>query len=144
MNSTWLELLSQIFEVCIVPLLGILTTFLVSFIKTKKAEVLNKISVDKTEEEKKTLEKYLNLVETTVVDCVQATNQTYVETLKAEGSFDAEAQKIAFNKTLESVLGILSDDAKVYLTEIFGDLNTYLTNLIESKVNVNKIQKKCP
>ena len=138
MNSTWLELLSQIFEVCIVPLLGILTTFLVSFIKTKKEEVLNRISADKTEEQKKTLEKYLNLVETTVVDCVQATNQTYVETLKAEGSFDAEAQKVAFNKTLESVLSILSDDAKEYLTEIFGDLNTYLTNLIESKVNTSK------
>lgn len=138
MDSTWIELLSQIFEVCIVPLLGILTTFLVSFIKTKKEEVLNKISVDKTEEQKKTLEKYLNLVETTVVDCVQATNQTYVETLKAEGSFDAEAQKVAFNKTLESVLSILSDDAKEYLTEIFGDLNTYLTNLIESKVNTSK------
>lgn len=138
MNSTWLELLSQIFEVCIVPLLGILTTFLVSFIKTKKEEVLNKISADKTEEQKKTFEKYLNLVETTVVDCVQATNQTYVETLKAEGSFDAEAQKVAFNKTLESVLSILSDDAKEYLTEIFGDLNTYLTNLIESKVNTSK------
>ena len=138
MNSTWLELLSQIFEVCIVPLLGILTTFLVAFIKTKKEEVLNKISADKTEEQKKTLEKYLNLVETTVVDCVQATNQTYVETLKAEGSFDAEAQKVAFNKTLESVLSILSDDAKEYLTEIFGDLNTYLTNLIESKVNTSK------
>lgn len=138
MNSTWLELLSQIFEVCIVPLLGILTTFLVSFIKTKKEEVLNKISADKTEEQKKTLEKYLDLVETTVVDCVQATNQTYVETLKAEGSFDAEAQKVAFNKTLESVLSILSDDAKEYLTEIFGDLNTYLTNLIESKVNTSK------
>lgn len=138
MNSTWLELLSQIFEVCIVPLLGILTTFLVSFIKTKKEEVLNKISADKTEEQKKTFEKYLNLVETTVVECVQATNQTYVETLKAEGSFDAEAQKVAFNKTLESVLSILSDDAKEYLTEIFGDLNTYLTNLIESKVNTSK------
>ena len=138
MNSTWLELLSQIFEVCIVPLLGILTTFLVSFKKKKKEEVLNKISADKTEEQKKTLEKYLNLVETTVVDCVQATNQTYVETLKAEGSFDAEAQKVAFNKTLESVLSILSDDAKEYLTEIFGDLNTYLTNLIESKVNTSK------
>lgn len=138
MNSTWLELLSQIFEVCIVPLLGILTTFLVSFIKTKKEEVLNKISADKTEEQKKTLEKYLNLVETTVVECVQATNQTYVETLKAEESFDAEAQKVAFNKTLESVLSILSDDAKEYLTEIFGDLNTYLTNLIESKVNTSK------
>lgn len=138
MDSTWIELLSQIFEVCIVPLLGILTTFLVSFIKTKKEEVLNKISADKTEEQKKTLEKYLNLVETTVVECVQATNQTYVETLKAEGSFDAEAQKVAFNKTLESVLSILSDDAKEYLTEIFGDLNTYLTNLIESKVNTSK------
>ena len=32
----------------------------------------------------------------TITKCVVATNQTYVETLKKQGKFDKEAQKIAF------------------------------------------------
>jgi hypothetical protein len=32
----------------------------------------------------------------TITECVIATNQTYVETLKQQGKFDEEAQKIAF------------------------------------------------
>jgi hypothetical protein len=34
------------------------------------------------------------MITTTVINCVIATNQTYVDSLKASGSFDAEAQKI--------------------------------------------------
>ena len=138
MEPTWINLLTQIFEICIIPLLGILTTFLITFIKTKKDELLNKITIDKNEEDRKLLEKYVNLAVDTVIDCVIATNQTYVESLKEQGKFDAEAQKIAFDKTLNAVLSILSDDAKNYLSEIFGDLNVYLTNLIEAQVNLNK------
>ena len=37
--------------------------------------------------------------ETTVIDCVIATNQTYVDALKAEGKFDADAHREAFKKT---------------------------------------------
>ena len=85
------------------------------------------------------MSKYLNMVEKTVADCVMATNQTYVDSLKQEGKFDADAQRVAFNKTLNAVLAILTDDAKNYLTQIFGDLNIYLTNLIESQVKINKM-----
>jgi hypothetical protein len=84
------------------------------------------------------MSKYLDMVEKTVTNCVMTTNQTYVDSLKQEGKFDADAQKIAFDKTLDAVLAILSEDAKVYLTQIFGDLNVYLTNLIESQVKINK------
>jgi hypothetical protein len=35
-------------------------------------------------------------------------------------------------------MAILSDDAKEYITETTGDLNVYLTQLIEAEVNKNK------
>ena len=138
MEPAYLGLLESIFEVCIVPLLGVLTAYAVAFLKAKKEEILAKIATNKTQEEKELASKYLNMVEKTVTDCVMATNQTYVDSLKQEGKFDSEAQKAAFNKTLDAVLAILTDDAKVYLTQIFGDLNVYLTNLIESQVKINK------
>lgn len=138
MEPTMLGLLSGVFEVCIIPLLGVLTAFIVAFLKAKKEEILASIEANKTQEEKELAAKYLNMVEETVTNCVIATNQTYVDSLKTEGKFDAEAQKIAFEKTLNAVLAILSEDAKQYLTQIFGDLNIFLSNLIESQVNINK------
>lgn len=138
MEPAYLRLLSEIFEVCIIPLLGILTAYAVAYLKVKKEEILAKIVTNKTQEEKELMSKYLDMVEKTVTNCVMTTNQTYVDSLKQEGKFDADAQKIAFDKTLDAVLAILSEDAKVYLTQIFGDLNVYLTNLIESQVKINK------
>ena len=75
----------------------------------------------------------------TIIKCVIATNQTYVNSLKEQNAFDAEAQKTAFNKTMNAVLEILSEDAKQYIIETTGDLNTYLTNLIEAEVNKNRV-----
>ena len=83
-------------------------------------------------------DKYTVMLADTISACVLATNQTYVEALKKQGSFDAEAQKTAFNMTLNAVMEILSDDAKEYLSEAFGDLNSYITSQIEASVNVNK------
>ena len=139
MEPTLLGLLGSIFEVCIIPLLGVLTTFVIAYLKAKKEQILANIEANKTQEEKELAEKYLNMVEDTVAKCVLATNQTYVDSLKAEGKFDTEAQKIAFDKTLNAVLAILTDDAKNYLTHIFGDLNVFLSNLIESQVKINKM-----
>ena len=129
----WLNLLTQIFEVCVIPLLAVLTTYIVKYIQVKSAEITSK-------SENELVDKYVNMLSYTISSCVVATNQTYVESLKKQGKFDAEAQKIAFNMTLEAVLEILSEDAKEYLSEAFGDLNAYITSQIEASVNVNKIQ----
>ena len=125
------ELIKQIFEVCLFPLLGILTTFLIVFI-SKKAQEL------KAKTNNELYHKYIDMLEQTIINCVIATNQTYVDALKAEGKFDAEAQKIAFQKTYDSVMAILADDAKEYLNNAVGDLQTYIINLIEAQVNLNK------
>lgn len=127
----WLALLTDIFEVCVLPLLGVLTMYLVNFIRVKQSEITEKVDNEKAD-------KYLTMLANTIENCVIATNQTYVETLKAQGAFDAEAQKTAFNMTKNAVLAILGNDAKMYLTNVVGDLNEYITQQIEAAVNINK------
>ena len=126
-----MEMLAQIFEVCIIPLLGVLTAFFVKWVNAKTAEIAD---TRKNEIEKK----YLNMLNNTISDCVIATTQTYVDALKKQGTFDAEAQKIAFNMTYEAVVKLLTDEATNYLNEAVGDLNLYITQKIEAEVNLTK------
>lgn len=126
-----MELIAQIFEVCVIPLLGVLTAFFVKWVNAKTAEIAD---TRKNETEKK----YLNMLNNTITDCVIATTQTYVDALKKQGAFDAEAQKVAFTMTYEAVVKLLTDEATEYLNEAVGDLNLYITQKIESEVNLNK------
>ena len=125
------EIVIQIIQVCVIPLLGILTKYLVDYLTAKRDEINSKT-------DNETAQKYTNMIYQTVVDCVIATNQTYVDSLKKSGSFNEAAQKEAFNRTMNAIMTILSDDAKEYITEATGDLNTYLTQLIEAEVNKHK------
>ena len=127
----WLAILYKIFEVCVIPLLGVLTVYIVKFIQKKTQELNSK-------NENELMNKYLTMLSNTIIDCVIATNQTYVESLKKQGKFDLEAQKIAFEMTYNAVINVLSSDAKTYLSNIYGDLNKYITNMIETEVNKNK------
>lgn len=126
-----MELIVQIFEVCIIPLLGILTTYFVKLINAKIGEINGS-------QDNELQKKYLILLNETIKNCVIATTQTYVESLKKQGKFDAEAQKEAFNLTLNAVLNILNDDAKKVLTEAVGDLNLYISQMIEAEVKLTK------
>ena len=127
----WLNILQQIFELCIIPLLAIITRSLVIYISTKKEELKNKT-------DNELAKKYLDLLNDTIANCVIATNQTYVEALKKENAFTADAQKAAFEKTYQAVIATLSEEAQKYLPEVVGDLQTYITQKIEASVNQNK------
>ena len=126
-----MELISQIFEICILPLLGVLTTFLVKYINAKM-----KTLADATNDEKQ--KKYIEMLNNTITDCVIATTQTYVETLKKQGKFDKEAQEQALLMTFNAVSGLLTKESKKYLNEAIEDLDLYIKQKIESEVNINK------
>ena len=125
------ELISAIFQACILPLLGVLTTFLVKWLQAKSQQL-------QANAQDETSKKYMSMLTNTITECVLATNQTYVEALKQQNKFDAEAQKIAFEKTSEAVMSILTEDAKEYLTNAVGDLELYIKQKIEAEVNLNK------
>lgn len=127
----WITILQSLFEICIIPLLGVLTTFLVTWIRSKTKEVNAQI-------DNEVLAKHIAILSEVVVNCVIATKQTYVDTLKKQGSFDEAAQKIAFENTYNAVINLLTEETKQYLITVYGDLNTLLTNLIEAEVQKNK------
>lgn len=131
MSDNMLQMISEIINVCVIPLLGVLVTYLVKYINSKSKELEAQVDND-------TAKKYINMLTKTITDCVIATNQTYVESLKAQGKFDAEAQKKAFDMTLSAVQGLLTEEAKAYLAELYGDLDAYITTQIEATVNKNK------
>lgn len=127
----WNVVLMKFFELCIIPLLSTISIYIVNLIK-KRVDALTK------ESNNVLANKYLEGLETTIINCVKATNQTYVETLKKQGSFDKAAQEEAFKRTYEAVMAIVTDDAQKYLKEITNDVPTLVTNLIESKVSEAK------
>lgn len=127
-----LNLLQDILDMCVIPLLGVLTAYLVNYIKAKSIELTNKTDSEMAD-------KYIKMLTQTITDCVIATNQTYVEALKKQEAFTKEAQKEAFQKTYDAVMLVLTDDAKDYLTEAYGDLTAYITMKIEAEVNMSKI-----
>lgn len=120
-------MLSQIFIGVLIPLITIVCGFLVKFINTKSNEV-------KTKTHNQLVQFTIDQLNRVVVDCIQTTNQTYVDSLKAQGKFDKEAQKVAFKQTYDNVVSILSADAKEILGEVVGDLKVYITNQIEANI----------
>lgn len=126
-----MEMLVEIFNICIIPLLGILTTYVVKWLSAKSLEIQVKTEND-------LFNKYIAMLTETVTECVISTNQTYVNTLKEKGTFDEKAQKEAFQRTYESVLAILATDAKEYLSNAVGDLNVLITEKIEASVSMNR------
>lgn len=75
---------------------------------------------------------------------VKMTNQTYVDALKKAGAFDAEAQKVAFEKTKIAVLGLLNDEAKKAVIDTFGSLEKWIETKVESTVASNKKVEQVP
>ena len=126
-----LEMLNQIFEVCVIPLLGILTYYLVCFIKAKGDQISENMKDERAK-------KYAQMIKETIIDCVIATNQTYVDSLKAQGKFDAEAQKAAFKLSYDAVMNMLSEELQEYIAEVYGDVSDYITSKIEAQVKLNK------
>ena len=115
-------------------LAGLLSAFLVYLINkatnSLKAKTSNEVEV-----------KYIDLLSSTIKECVTSTNQVYVNSLKAQEKFTVDAQHEAFKMTYDKVMTILSEDAVKVLSTIYGDLDLYITSKIESEVlRENKIQ----
>jgi hypothetical protein len=127
----WMNVLQNVFEIIVYPVLSIGGIYLTYLISVKIKELKQKTNDD-------TAKKYLDMLNDTIANAVLATTQTYVESLKKQGKFDAEAQKVAFRQTYEAVMKVLNAEAMKYITESVGDLETYVTNKIEAEVRLTK------
>ena len=127
----WGEIVQQVFTLVLIPLLGVVVKYFVQFINIKAEELQQNT-------DNAIFKKYIGMLNDTISMAVIATNQTYVDSLKEQGKFDAEAQKIALQKTYETVMSTLTSEAKVYLNSVIADLEKYILTSIESEVKLNK------
>lgn len=125
------EFLTQLLQAVITAAIPVCGAFLIQFLNRKSAQ----IAAETDNEELKSL---LEQVNDAVTKAVTYTTQTFVDSMKKNGVFDAEAQAEALQKSLDKTLALLSEVAKSALEEIYGDLNEYLTVRIEAEVKNQK------
>lgn len=131
MQDAFMNYIMPVLGTALGSILSALLVYVVIYINKKKKELINGAQSE--------LEvKYLDMICETILDCVIATNQTYVESLKKEGAFTKESQEIAFNRTVNAVMDILSDDCVEYLKNITTDVDEWLKIKIEAMVNQYK------
>jgi uncharacterized membrane protein YhiD involved in acid resistance len=84
----------------------------------------------KNEETRKTIEEVNQIVTSNVAYVFQ----TYVDNLKKKHKFDDKAQNYALRYAQEKILNELSEVAKEYILEHYGDINGWITTQIESTI----------
>lgn len=127
MNDILLSVLSIIVTAIIIPLLTLIGTKLTKCIES------NTVNTQSTA--------LLTQATTIVVNVVKSVTQTYVDSLKQSGSFDLDAQKTALSKAKEAALTQMNDQVKTYLSNNYGDIDSWLTHQIESTINSLKNKK---
>lgn len=124
MNEILLNVLSIIVTAVIIPVISFLgfklSSFLSEKIKDEKAAAFLKRACE------------------IVLNAVRSVFQTYVESLKNSGSFNQDAQVIAFNKAKAIILNQMTQELKTFIITNYGDLDEWIRNQIEASINLLK------
>lgn len=121
------EMLEMIVNIVIIPTIPIVVGALVN--------ALNKwVTKQSVQLENDVIEGYLIDITEVISQAVMSTSQTFVDSLKNQGAFDKEAQKEAFQKSKDTVMILLAQDAKDFIIQMYGDLDLWLDTKIEQKV----------
>lgn len=125
------DFLALIWKYLFIPIIIYVANYAVAFFKAKINDIAEKAD---NENAKKIIEEANEIVST----CVLATTQTYVDALKKQDKFDADAQKQALKITSEAVFRFMSDEMKGYIEASYGDVEKYIASLIEAKIAQSK------
>ena len=89
-----------------------------------------------------TLARHLTSVTRIVTDAVTNVFQSFVDTMKKNGSFTPEAHAEAKEKALEIIFQQLTPELTDYIKTNFGDIKEWLSNKIESVIYSLKATNK--
>ena len=131
LQTTLQTFLQELFYVLLIALVPFVSKYFIAFLEASKERVAEQIKNDKVEA---TALKVLGIVE----NAVEATNQTFVSELKANGGLTEENKKEAYENTYHTVKTMLTNDVIDLIVEEYGDLNVYLDTLIEKVVAEKK------
>lgn len=124
MNEIILNIISVVVTAIILPLISYAGARLITWLNTKIKD--------------ENAKQQLTVATDIVTNAVRSVFQTYVESLKKNGTFDKESQKTALIKAKNDALAQMTDEIKEYITKNYGDLETWIITQIESTINILK------
>ena len=124
MNEIILNIISVVVTAVILPLISYAGARLIAWLNTKIKD--------------ENAKQQLTVATDIVTNAVRSVFQTYVETLKKNGTFDKESQKVALIKAKNDALAQMTDETKEYITKNYGNLETWIITQIESTINILK------
>ncbi len=124
MNEILINIISVLITAVILPLISFAGTKLISWLNAKVKDENAKMQ--------------LTVATTIVKNAVLTVFQTYVDSLKASGSFNAQAQSTALLKAKEIALSQMTTEVKEYIIKNYGDIENWLTTQIESTIKLLK------
>lgn len=132
------QLIETVIKVLVVPIIIILSNYLVQLIKVK-------ISSLSDSQFKNYLSASLDELNQAVNTAVNKIAQTYVDNLKKEGKFDIEEQKKALQAAYDTTLAILSNDTAAFLEkQLTSDgFKEIILSKIEETIGMNKQFTNC-
>lgn len=125
------EYIDTIMTLIVIPLLPIVSAYVIALIRKKTHAIEQQISNDK-------VNNYIGIAEDAVCTAVISVGQTYVDSLKKAGTFDQIAQQQAFTLAKQKAITIMGAAAQRALNSAYADTDAWLDNKIEYYVNVNK------
>ncbi len=124
MNEIILNIISVVVTAIILPLISYAGARLITWLNTKIKD--------------ENAKQQLTVATDIVTNAVRSVFQTYVDSLKKNGTFDKESQKAALIKAKNDALAQMTDEIKEYITKNYGNLETWIITQIESTINILK------
>lgn len=129
-----LQVLQNMLYVAITGFGVLLVRELLNFI----GEKVDEIQANKKIKDNELLNQYIDTVQQIVYDVVLTVSQTYVDSLKGSQSFDEQAQKQAKQMAITTAKSLISYEAQEAIIKVYGNMDLYISNLIESMVKQSK------
>ena len=127
MEKTWMDVLIVVIDALVNVIITVGIPYLFVILK-KKLENDEKLAHSEK------AKYYLNLAQEYLSDTVVMVKQTFVDSLKAEGKFNLEAQKEAFDLAKDTWLDMMSDEMKNIIINEVGDLDVWANAKLEKAV----------
>ena len=129
-----MELIKEIFDLVIYTVItGVGVTVVFKITEFINAKVDNIQKTTKLAEYEK-LNLIIDQVQSAMTTIVQSVNQVFVNDLKASGEFNKETATEAKNKALEMAKELITEESATAIEQVYGNVDVYLGNLIESIV----------
>lgn len=124
-----MAILESLVPVLITALAGVLVCFLKPWFKRIVSTIPDS-----------TVQRYFEEVTDAILDAINYVAQTYVDSLKADGVFDADSQKQALRKAVQAAKELMAKETREFMEMAYDDLDTVLEKMIEAAIKQQKLE----